>query len=578
MLDGLFKPAWQSSSAQKRLEAISKLDPTVGEDRTVLENLAKDDPDLNVRKAAIEKLPIQPLFLILSSHPDEKTRQHAKSVITRSEAGNSQVNEASYRTLISNHVDALPSVVKFCPYAEVRNEAVSKLSASELLQTLGEIEYAETRKLIAEQFETLELLEQARKELKGKDKNAERVIKSKIDVLRDQQKQEEENHLLSEDLCTKMEYLSSKDDWQAEFGRKYLACSSQWKSLAFAPETGIQTRYERAFDLVSAKFEQQEQITSAQSSQEDLAKNLEAFCYELASYSKADLISNYQTLSDRISQDQKIWGAHIETVPANLNTTDQFAKAKSALTSLLGFTDKFKNDSVQGAEDQGVQTQTAVLQRALSALKWPSTYPQLTAESEVQSELAEFNKTINLNKKEQKDALDKLHKRINRILGTTKRGEIGRAKREVEAVTKSALQYSGKDKSSLESRIDKAREMISKMGDWKDFATEPKYIELCDAMEALAGSKLHADQLSKDIQTLQQQWKGLGHSEASEKHWERFKEAGDQAYAPCAAFFSERRAAREANLTEREKLVARTQNLLDETPWDGQPDYKNIGV
>lgn len=602
MLDGLFKPAWQSSSAAKRLEAISRLDPSVQEDCAALESLAKDDAELNVRKAALEKLPIQPLFSAFSSHSDEKTRQHAKAILSNTNGDNDQINEAAYRTLISKETKALPWVVKLCPFAEIRNDIASKLSESELLQILGEVEYSETRKLIAERFETLELLEQARKELQGKDKNAERIIKSKIDVLRDQQKQETENRLHAEDLCSKMEHLASKEEWQAEYGRKYLVYRNQWDSMAFTPEDEMQARYQSAFDLVSIKFKQQEKITATQSSQEELAENLQAFCHELASYSKADLISNDQKLADRLSQDQKAWDTHLETVPANLNIADQFTKAKKALASLINFTSKLQaigatqlqeqqpgketeeagteieNKSKQSTNDQNIQTETTELKHALSALKWPSTYPLLNAASEVQSELDEISTKIKKYNKEKQDTLDKLHKRINRILGATKRGEIGRAKRELGSITKSALAYSGKDKSALDSRIEKASEVINKMGDWKDFATEPKYIELCNGMEALVGSTLHPEQLSKEIQTLQQQWKALGYSDASEKYWERFKEAGDNAYAPCTTFFSERRSARKANLAEREQLVTRTQNLLDETDWDNQPDYKNIEV
>ena len=196
--------------------------------------------------------------------------------------------------------------------------------------------------------------------------------------------------------------------------------------------------------------------------------------------------------------------------------------------------------------------------------------------NEVQSQLSELRATLKLDQKSKQGALDNLHKRIHRILGAAKRGEISRAKRELESVVKAAEQYSGKDRSALDSRIESANETISKMGDWKDFATEPKYIELCDAMEALTNSELQPDKLSKEIQALQQQWKALGHSEASENYWERFKEAGDKAYEPCAVFFADRRSTREANLAEREKLVSATQDILEQTEWDGQPDYKKI--
>jgi len=114
------------------------------------------------------------------------------------------------------------------------------------------------------------------------------------------------------------------------------------------------------------------------------------------------------------------------------------------------------------------------------------------------------------------------------------------------------------------------------MGDWKDFVTEPKYLELCEAMEALVGDKRSPEAVAKDIKDIQSRWKSLGYSENSDTHWERFKSAGDSAYEPCAVFFGERKQTREANLKEREKIVDTAHSVLTETPWDEQPDYKNI--
>ena len=130
MLDGLFKPAWQSSSATKRLEAISRLDPSVQEDCAALESLAKDDAELNVRKAALEKLPIQPLFSAFSSHSDEKTRQHAKAILSNTNGDNDQINEAAYRTLISKETKALPWVCLLYTSPSPRDKRQSRMPSS----------------------------------------------------------------------------------------------------------------------------------------------------------------------------------------------------------------------------------------------------------------------------------------------------------------------------------------------------------------------------------------------------------------------------------------------------------------
>ena len=176
----------------------------------------------------------------------------------------------------------------------------------------------------------------------------------------------------------------------------------------------------------------------------------------------------------------------------------------------------------------------------------------------------------------EKDKLDKLHKRINRLLGVTQKGNLAQAKRELSAITKAIEHYSGKDRSILDERLEKANVVVGKMLDWNNFATEPKYLELCEAMEALVGAQTKPDKLAKKIHALQEQWKSLGFSDSSELHWERFKSAADQAYHPCDVFFKERQLTRQQNLAKREPHLAEMQSLLEQTDWEASPDYKSI--
>jgi len=161
-------------------------------------------------------------------------------------------------------------------------------------------------------------------------------------------------------------------------------------------------------------------------------------------------------------------------------------------------------------------------------------------------------------------------------MGTNERGNVQLALRELEAVTKQTEKYSGKEKAALDKRIEKATKAVGKMRDWKNFATEPKFIELCEQMESLSDSKKKPEALAQAIKKLQEQWKGLGHSEISDNHWVRFKAAGDVAYAPCAIFFSERKAKREKNLAARELILSQQSQLLEKTDWETLKDYKPI--
>ena len=92
-------------------------------------------------------------------------------------------------------------------------------------------------------------------------------------------------------------------------------------------------------------------------------------------------------------------------------------------------------------------------------------------------------------------------------MGSTERGNVGLAKRELEAISKKVEKYSGKEKASLDNRLEKANEAVSKMSDWKNFATEPKFIQLCEEMEQLHTTKKNPEKLAQEIKSLQEQWK-----------------------------------------------------------------------
>ena len=55
-LKKLFKPKWKSSNAITRKEYISTLNPATEEDKNILLDLARNDTDNQVRRAAINKI------------------------------------------------------------------------------------------------------------------------------------------------------------------------------------------------------------------------------------------------------------------------------------------------------------------------------------------------------------------------------------------------------------------------------------------------------------------------------------------------------------------------------------------
>lgn len=567
---GLLKAAWQSESADKRLQAIQKMDASDAANQTILLNLASSDSESNVRHSAISQLNSpSDIFNISQTHADESTRSFAESALHQLIGAKSSLTEEQFQQLLSNHSELKIPIAKFCPNSNIRLEILKTLSHSEQVDIIADIEYSETRQLIAEKLTDISALERARSLLKGKDKRAEKIIRTKLQEHQIIQKQEEENYSVTLEICEKMEYVASHSSHQ-DFQAMFNIWSQRWESLKSIPDEELSNRYQKAFNQAKKDISTQEKLNALRDNQQVLLNGLKKYCQKTASLSWQALCSESDNINKTIEQSETIW---LELIAASSNEStvqqDQLNLMQNALSSLallsnIPFTQPFEISNIK------------TLKHAISAVSWPNTLPKLQSLEDAKNKLADIEKISKQNAIESSAKLDQLHKRINRLLGSTKRGSLGQAKRELAAVTKATSQFSGKDKASLEERLKKAEEEFSKMGDWKDFASEPKFLALCESMEKLINSDIHPDALATKISKLQNSWKSLGYADSADDHWERFKTAADKAYEPCAEFFAQRHKKRERNLEKREPLVTQMQGLHENTDWENIIDYKPI--
>ena len=577
MLNGLLKSEWQSDSVEKRIQAIAKMDPMVDENQSALAELAMDDPEVTVRQAALGKL-MRPelVFQISQAHTNTLTRNHAESAFAHLIGTKSELTEAQFRKLMAANLGMLDAVAKHCPHANLRLELIQAMSESQLAKLIAGVEYIDTRQFIAEQLSSEEYLRQARNSLKGKDKNAEKIIKSKLDALHLQQREVSANHEAAGNICEKMEFLASHE-WRADFIGKYSVWSQRWQALEITPDKDLVARYEQASNKVAALVQTESIIEDTHLGQVKLAEEIERYCVGLSILSMHQLVSEKPNLIVKVSESLAAWTKLSHKALPDPDIAEKFLLAERSLQSVSDFCDGvgFAVDAGDLPADEPVQI-VKMRNASLKALQWPGQYPALAAIAEASAALQELKTHRQETQQAAAAKLEKLHKRINRLLGITNRGDLPTAKRELAAVNKAANRYTGKDKASLDERLEKAAAAVTKMSDWKNFATEPKLIELCEAMEALVSSKSHPDKLSAEINKLQQRWKALGTCDTMDQHWPRFKAAADLAYLPCSAFFKQRRDTQRQNLRQREPLLTQMRELYENTDWDAPPDYKKL--
>ncbi len=578
MLKDLFKPDWQKASAEKRLSGLATLKPENVDELSIILQLLENDSESTVRHAALQKLS-DPIIVYGYSkdHNSEFTRLEARQHFIKLISNKSSITQSNVIPLLAKHPETSSLLLSHCADNTVRSSLLNEFSSSQLATMIAAVPFSDTRKQIANKLTKEDDLKTACEKLKGKDKTIEKLLRSKLEEIHKQEKLANERIELVTKLCATMDELAGKDYWHKDIKSQFLLTEQRWKGLGFEVKAEQQDRFEHAHQRVKQHIAKHEIDASYRLSQQELLESIEKTCHNIAKLELQSLCNDSESYTAAISQYHQNWTDLAESLRPSAELNERFIRAQSAARDVLDFAKhEFFSAEVTQSDSSILNKQIKTVNTSLKQLHWPKAFPDLIFIDEVKAYVADWQAQLEAKRNAYQAELDKLHKRINRLQASTKRGTVKLAQRELGVISNKVEQYSGKDRAALDKRLLKASAAVSKMSDWKDFATEPKFIELCEQMEALANSKLHPDKLAKQIKKLQESWKSLGHTQSADTHWERFKTAADAAYAPCASFFEKRHKTREKNLATREKLLTELKQLLETTEWDSYKEHKAI--
>ncbi|MFT5597799.1 MAG: exonuclease SbcC [Chitinophagales bacterium] len=577
MLSNLFKPAWQSSSVEKRLRAITDLHSDNVEHQPILLQMASNDDDGSIRIAAMQRLTDAIVLHELSrKNPDSTVSTEAENRLNELMATSQVVEEAQYLKMLASYPELHLRIATHSDFSSIRILAIQNLLSAQLLEVLGQTRHTDCRQLIADKLSDIENLESARKIMRGKDKNAERIIKAKIDAIRSHERELVENKSQVLKLLEEIEYLSAHDTLP-EFQVRCRTHRQQWDNLGFEVEDDDQQRYQLACNLVDSHYQKQQAIERALQAQTLLLNELDALLQITAKRDIATSVDAQPEMQLKLEQLGTSWRALAQITKADQLQVRQYEKMFNAIQSATQFVTDVANLFQSVREDDSKQSECILkFGAAVKKLKWSNDLTELHSASEVQQQLLDWRNEQKESAEAHREKLAGMQKNISSIFRFSRAGNLARAKQIAQKVQKALDKFDGKDLVALQERFDEASQTLGDMGDWKNFATEPKYVELCDAMELLATASKHADKRSNEMKALQQQWKSLGHSDISEQYWPRFKLAADQVYQICAEFFEQRQGVRKAKLEQRRQYLEEMRELLEKTDWDNCPDYKAI--
>ena len=132
------------------------------------------------------------------------------------------------------------------------------------------------------------------------------------------------------------------------------------------------------------------------------------------------------------------------------------------------------------------------------------------------AELPDLINTLKIRINNQESAAQELKLSIKKQLGSLKSAisanRWGPAKSIHERLARKIERLDGNDRKFYSEQLQRHEKKLKDLGDWKQFATEPKLEALCESMEKLPDVGLSPKDQADRIKELQNQWKSMGAS------------------------------------------------------------------
>ncbi len=611
----LFKPKWQHRRADVRKQAIRDLEPENLEHQSILETVACQDNDPSVRCLAVTRLnQLERLQQMLREEalPDVRDAILQRYQLLLAGGGDCPL-PLEQRLPCVQSLDAEEILLHLALEADsntLREAAVERISSpAELEQIALNGPTSQVRQRAADKLSDPAAMERVQGALKQKDKGAYRIIRTKLQALRDAEAAQQALEQQARECCESLEHLA-RTELFPHYQAKFDALLQNWERLPAeiraplcprfeAARQGCRTTLEEAARaraeaearqaLERETDEQRQQLLQELSTQaEGLAHSLSdgqpqagiALSEARATWSRLDLVIAASPAT------QRTFTSRCQRVDELKTLAERYAGLKDELEALLANAEAppATTDADEPGSDtppQAAQAPSAAarirdLDRLRQRLNWPGDLPHpplLQQLDELRSALSRQSNTRNApSASPTAPPQQALKKQLEDLDTLLKEGEARSAlhlHRQLQP-----LFAENRVPASLQTRFKALHARALELKSWQQYAIVPKKEELCERMEALIGSPLPPASLADSIKALQQAWKELENqdSEHQQHLWHRFKQASDQAYEPCKAYFAELSEQRLENLKKRETLCEQLQIFIDGTDWS-QPDW-----
>lgn len=558
--------------------------------------LAKNDGELDAKIEALASMSYVPVLktLVLSSEDySPKLVQAARQRIAELIDEKSLDHQDVVGDFGSDLASAL-GVISLCTHDDVQQSVLAGIDEENLLAELcAASQSAKVRKTLAERISSPSALKSLVKLLKHKDKTAYKIVKAKLDLVREEESIEQAAALRISSLCEDVE-AHAKRGIEKDYVLKLDSIKRRWSELNKASiSVEQQGRFDEALSLCENKLEESQK-------EERAAAELQTKYSEVNTH-REQLIDTIWQLLNRLYSFEMLDGRamteaknHLAEYKASWLELKNYGQAKNidaknytllcdAVELVLAEYDS-KGTLVEcrnrvfsaQPESETLADDIAYLRQLLSPLSKFSAFQVCDSVAQAQAILAR----IQDKQKEQESEKHKLLKTIGGLVrkanGAIDQGRLKQAIGIRHSIDekKAALE---KVPNNIVSQLESLDEAIQKLIDWQAYAVVPKKKALIEKMEALVGVDLPPEALATKIKHLQDEWKELAQSgnDRQEELWVQFSNFADSAYEPCKAHFEKLSEHRQHNLSLRQGIVDQLRDYDQQNDWENA-DWKMV--
>ncbi len=579
------KPLTLVEKLQKLQEAsVSELD-------ALMLGTSGSAEDIELREALIEKASTPALMSMAASSSAaselvKKSRQRLAGLVDS--------NALEAKTLFDTIKDTeeLLTIAAFSSADVLQKQVLESIQDQAVIYKLcANATSSKVRQFLAEKVEGEEPLKDLSKALKTKDKTAYKILKAKLDVIREEQQRLKSIEEQAAKLVEELRYLANRNV-DKETAPRLDRILRRWSDLTNIPQS-LESQYQeekQSCDESLKKYndaiaaEEAQQLKIVQSS-DDRKKLLETFwqlisgVYDLENNDERNVLD----VRRKLDEYRETWEGLKQLSKPSKDQVKDFTQMREAIETLLaeiqslGPFAEIRNKVFSNEGDVEEQKSNIASMRKL--LNITSSFSNYAVSESVQRSYDLLNR-VDADYEKQKENIEKLTRSITGMMRRANQAvDQGRLKQAigVRHSIDEKLETFDAAPSFIVKKLDELDEAIQKLVDWQSYAVVPKKESLVAAMEKLVGADLPADALATKIKNLQTDWKALSQSgkDRQEALWEKFSELADKAYEPCKQYYDDLSAKRKDNLVKRQTLVKSLQDFFDQYKWE-EADWRHV--